>query len=153
MPSRTELFRHVLHATDFSAASRKAFAAAVDVARTNRAALTIVHVLAPVVPVVAGEGMVLPETYAQMEASVRMAAQKQLDRLLARARDGGVQASGLLLTGVPHEAIVRTAKSKRADLLVIGTHGRTGLARLFLGSVATRVLALASCPVLTVRGR
>ncbi len=153
MPSRTALFHDVLHATDFSAASRKASAVAVDVARANRAALTIVHVLAPVVPVTAGEGFVLPETYEQMEAAIRVAAQKQLDRLLARARTGGVQVSGLLLAGTPHEAIVRAAKSKRADLLVIGTHGRTGLARLFLGSVAARVLAMATCPVLTVRGR
>jgi nucleotide-binding universal stress UspA family protein len=152
MAARPALFRHIVHATDFSAASRKAFATAVAIARTHRASLTIAHVLAPVVPVTPGEGFVLPDTYEQMEAATRAAAQKQLDRLLARARDGGVQASGLLLTGVPHDAIVRAGKSKRADLLVIGTHGRTGLARLFLGSVASRVLALAPCPVLTVRG-
>jgi nucleotide-binding universal stress UspA family protein len=152
MAPRTALFRHVVHATDFSAASRKAFATAVAIARAHRASLTIAHVVAPVVPVAPGEGFVLPQTYVQMEAAIRAAAQKQLDRLLARARAGGVSAGGILLTGVPHEAIVRAGKSRRADLLVIGTHGRTGLARLFLGSVASRVLALASCPVLTVRG-
>jgi nucleotide-binding universal stress UspA family protein len=48
---------------------------------------------------------------------------------------------------------VRAARSKRADVLVLGTHGRTGLPRFFLGSVAARVLATAPCPVLTVRGR
>jgi nucleotide-binding universal stress UspA family protein len=59
----------------------------------------------------------------------------------------------MLLDGLPHEAIVRAAKSRRADLLVLGTHGRTGLAKFFLGSVATRVLSTASRPVLTVRGK
>jgi nucleotide-binding universal stress UspA family protein len=54
---------------------------------------------------------------------------------------------------VAHEQIVRSAKRQRADLIVMGTHGRTGVARFFLGSVAARVAATAPCPVLTVRGR
>ncbi len=145
-------FRHVLHATDFSRASGKAFRTAVALARADRAALTIAHVLTPVVPI-AGEGYILPETYEKIEKSSRAAARRQLDRLVARAREAGVRATGLLLTGVPHEQIVRALRSRRADLAVIGTHGRTGLARVFLGSVAARVVALAPCPVLTVRGR
>ena len=59
----------------------------------------------------------------------------------------------LLLDGVAHEQIARAAKSKKADLIVIDTHGRTGLAKFFLGSVASRVVAAAPCPVLTVRGK
>jgi nucleotide-binding universal stress UspA family protein len=59
----------------------------------------------------------------------------------------------VLLTGTPYEQIVRTLRSRRADLAVIGTHGRTGLARFLVGSVAARVVALSPCPVLTVRGR
>ena len=145
-------FRHVLHPTDFSRASGKAFTMALELARGSRAALTVVHVLTPIVPV-AGEGFVLPETYEQIEASARAAAQKQLDRLVAKAKAAGVRATGFLLTGTPHDQIVRAAKSRRADLVVIGTHGRTGLARFFVGSVAARVTALAPCPVLTVRGR
>jgi universal stress protein A len=57
------------------------------------------------------------------------------------------------MAGSPYEVIVRAARSKRVDVLVVGTHGRTGLPRFFLGSVAARVLATAPCPVLTVRGR
>ena len=57
------------------------------------------------------------------------------------------------MVGSPYEVIVRAARSKGVDVLVLGTHGRTGLPRFFLGSVATRVLATAPCPVLTVRGR
>jgi nucleotide-binding universal stress UspA family protein len=62
-----------------------------------------------------------------------------------------VRATPLLLEGVPHEMIARAAR--KADLLVIGTHGRSGLAKLFVGSVASRLVTMAPCPVLTVRGR
>jgi nucleotide-binding universal stress UspA family protein len=55
--------------------------------------------------------------------------------------------------GIPHERIVRAARSTRADLVVIGTHGRSGFAKVMLGSVASRVVASATCPVLTVRGK
>jgi nucleotide-binding universal stress UspA family protein len=64
-----------------------------------------------------------------------------------------VRATGLIMEGSPYEVIARAARSRRADVLVLGTHGRTGLSRFFLGSVAARVLASAPCPVLTVRGR
>jgi nucleotide-binding universal stress UspA family protein len=149
---RSSAFRRILHASDFSRASAKAFATALALARANRAPLTVAHVLTPVVPVT-GEGYVLAQTYDQIEASARAAARKQLDRLVARARAAGVRASGLLLTGTPHEQLVRALRSRRAAVAVIGTHGRTGLARFILGSVAARVVALAPCPVLTVRGR
>jgi nucleotide-binding universal stress UspA family protein len=151
--SPTGRFRHILHASDFSRASGRAFATAVALARAGRVPLTIAHVLAPFVPAVAGEGFILPETYERLDASARAAARKQIDRLVAKARQAGVRATGLLLDGAPHEQIVRAVKSRRAGLVVIGTHGRTGLTRLLLGSVAARVVTLAPCPVLTVRGR
>ena len=58
-----------------------------------------------------------------------------------------------LLEGIAHEQIARAARARRADLIVIGTHGRTGVAKLFLGSVAGRVVSIAHCPVMTVRGK
>ena len=64
-----------------------------------------------------------------------------MDRLLARAKTARVRARGMLLEGVAHEQIVRAAKRQRADMIVMGTHGRTGMARFFLGSVAARVAA------------
>jgi nucleotide-binding universal stress UspA family protein len=100
-----------------------------------------------------GEGYVSPKVYESIERSAREYAQKRLGALLAKAKKSGVRAKGLLLDGVPHERIVAAAKSKRADLIVIGTHGRTGLARFLLGSVASRVVSTAVCPVLTVRGK
>ena len=144
--------RCIVHPSDFSRASGAAFAKAVEMAKTNRAELLVVHVLTPVIPMV-GDGYVSPKVYEEIEATARAQAQKQLDRLVAGAKKAGVRARGLLAQGVPHEQITRAARSKRADLVVIGTHGRTGLAKFFLGSVAGRVVSTARCPVLTVRGK
>ncbi len=144
--------RRILHATDFSPASSAAFAKAVELAKSNRAELLFVHVLTPVVPMV-GDGYTSPKVYETLEASVRAGGQRRLNQLLAKARKAGVRARGFLVDGVPYEQIARTAKSKKAGMIVIGTHGRTGLAKFVLGSVAGRVIAIAPCPVLTVRGR
>jgi nucleotide-binding universal stress UspA family protein len=144
--------RRVLHPTDFSKASSAAFARSLAEARANRGELVLVHVLAAVIPV-AGEGYVSPSVYEQMSQSARAWARKQMDRLLAKARAARVRARGLVLEGVTHEQIVRAAKRQRVGIIVMGTHGRTGVARFFLGSVAARVAATAPCPVLTVRGR
>ena len=73
--------------------------------------------------------------------------------MLARARKSGIRVEAKLLEGVPAEQIVCMARRRDSDLIVIGTHGRTGLGRLLMGSVADRVLRFAPCPVLTVRGR
>jgi nucleotide-binding universal stress UspA family protein len=146
--------RRVLHPTDFSKASNAAFLRAIAEARQSRGELLLVHVLAPVIPLAgAGEGYISPSVYEQMNKSARAWAQKQMDRLLAKARTARVRVRSMLLEGLAHEQIVRAAKRQRADVIVIGTHGRTGVARFFLGSVAARVAATAPCPVLTVRGR
>ena len=121
-------------------------------ARSNRARLTFVHVIAPFAPAV-GEGYVSPRTWDDLERQMRSQAQRELDKLVARARKARVRATSLLLEGPPADRIIRAARARRANLIVMGTHGRSGLARLFLGSVAARVVATAPCPVLTVRAR
>ena len=142
----------VLHPTDFSSASGTAFRRAVAEARARKAPLLILHVLAPVVPIV-GEGYISPAAYEQMSSAARGWAQKKLDRAVAKAKTARVRPRGMLREGVAHEQIARVAKARHAKLIVMGTHGRTGVARFFLGSVAARVAATAPCPVLTVRGR
>ena len=135
--------------SDFSPASRPAFKRAVELARSLRSQLLIVHVMGPL-PII-GEGYITPETVETLLQSQRHLAQRQLRVLVTRAKTAGVRASGLLVeTGMPHEQIVRVARRKRADMIAMGTHGRTGLTRLLLGSVAARVIATAKCPVLTV---
>ena len=144
--------RVILHPTDFSPASRAAFARAIAEARADGAELLLVHVLSRVMPFAGGEYM-SPQTYAEVQRSMEAYGQEQLDKLVAKAKAAGVRVRGLLLEGAAADAIVRTARSKRADVIVMGTHGRSGLGRLLMGSVAQRVVGAASCPVLTLRGK
>jgi len=144
--------RRILHPSDFSSASRPAFKKAVAMAKADGAELLLAHVLAFPAPILS-DGYLSPKIYDDLSRSMRADGQKQLDKLIAQAKAAGVRASGLLLEGMPADAINRAARGKRADVIVIGTHGRTGLARLFMGSVAERVVGGAPCPVLTVRGK
>ena len=144
--------RRILYPTDFSKGSGAAFNRAIELAKADRAQLLLVHALAPVVPI-AGEGYISPQVYDDIETSGRSHAQRRLAALQAKGKKAGVRATTLLLEGVAHEQIIRAAKSKKCDLIVMGTHGHTGLVRFFLGSVTSRVIAGASCPVLSVRGR
>jgi universal stress protein A len=145
-------FRRILHPTDFSSASTAAFKRAVAMAKKDRSELVLVHVLAPPMPI-AGEGYIPPNVYEDLEASAQRYAGKRLAALKDKAKAAGVRTSTVIREGVADEQIVRAARAKKADVVVIGTHGRTGLAKLFLGSVASRVVTAAPCPVLTVRGR
>lgn len=145
-------FGRILLATDFSPASGRAFREALRLARAGHAELLIAHTLVPPTPI-AADGFVAAQAYEAMEGAARKSAQDGLARLLRRAKAAGVRARAVLLHGVPHEQVVKSARKHRADLLVVGTHGRSGLPRLLLGSVASRVVTLAACPVLTVRGR
>ena len=145
--------RRILHPSDFSKASGAAFTKAVDLAKTNRADLVLLHVLAPPLPLMAGDGYVSPQVYEDLDKSARAYASKELASLVAKAKKAGVRANAVLRDGIAHEQIVRASRSPLADMIVIGTHGRTGLAKLFLGSVAGRVVSTAKCPVMTVRGK
>jgi nucleotide-binding universal stress UspA family protein len=145
-------FGRILHASDFSPASRRAFNDAVGLAKANGAELTVIHVLEPVISW-SEDAYVSPQTYDRLLTSARTTAAKRLDALLRRAKVAGVRVTGRLVDGHPRDAIPRAAQRSHADLIVVGTHGRTGLGKILLGSVAARVVATAPCPVLTVRGR
>ena len=144
--------RRLLHPTDFSRASGAAFLKAVALAKESRAELLLVHVLLPPTPFI-GDGYVSPKTYQELEAAARRSAQRELAKVAARAQKAKARVKAVLVEGVPYDRIARVARSKRADLIVMGTHGRSGLSKFFLGSVAERVISLAPCPVLTVRGK
>ena len=105
----------------------------------------------PVVP--APGGYVPRSTYTDIAAAATASARTRLGELIEQARAAGVRAASTVVEGSAAEQIVRAARSRRADLIVMGTHGRTGLSRLLLGSVASRVISMSPCPVLTVRGR
>jgi nucleotide-binding universal stress UspA family protein len=140
----------IVHPTDFSRASEAAFMRAIAVARRDGAELVLVHVLEPLSPFLADGSSV---HYTRLRASLEAKARLSLTRMLARATRAGVVASDVLLEGSPAEKIAQLARTRRAGLIVMGTRGRTGFKKLLLGSVAERLIGLARCPVLTVRGR
>jgi universal stress protein A len=144
--------RQILFASDFSKTSAKAFATALALAKANRATLAVLHVTVPFMPVVP-EQYIGGATLDQLNADSRRWAQRQLAKLTEKTKKAGVRAVGLMMEGEPARQIVRAARSKRADLIVVGTHGRTGLDKFFVGSVAQRVVVTAPCPVVTVRGK
>jgi nucleotide-binding universal stress UspA family protein len=146
------LAKAILHPTDFSAAARPAFRTALAWAQRDGARLHLLHVVTPPVTILE-DSFLSARSWRRLEADTLRAARRRLAPLQARARKAGVAVTGhVARSPVPFEEIARTAKRLGADVIVMGTHGRTGLARLALGSVAERVVAMAPCPVLTVRG-
>ena len=145
--------RRIVYASDFSPASLAAFPHAVRLARLSGAELTILHVLAAPVGFFSIDGGYVPqEIWDDIYARLRAEANAEGDRLIAKAVEAGVRATVAFVDGGTADAqIVQAATDLKADLLVLGTHGRTGVAQFFLGSVAARVVATAPCPVLTVR--
>jgi nucleotide-binding universal stress UspA family protein len=143
--------RRVLHATDFSPASRRAFDTALAMAKSLTAKLTIVYVLPPIVTV--PDQYIDAATLDRLDQQARQWSTQHLDRLATRAKKAGVKTIALLRDGDPARQIVAGCRATKSDLIVIGTHGRHGLPKFFLGSVAERVVSAASCPVVTVRGK
>lgn len=136
----------ILVPIDFSEHSERALSYAVELAKIYGATLHVVHVY-PASAYVAPPLLPGPVIVGQF----RDQSQKAFDDFLARAqREHAVEMTGTLLEGVPHAEILRAAKDGGASLIVVGTHGRTGIEHLLLGSVAERVLRGAEVPVLTV---
>jgi nucleotide-binding universal stress UspA family protein len=133
----------ILHPTDFSERSAFAFRMACALARDYGAQLVVLHVAEPPRPI-AFEGVAVPPPVVDM---------KQLrDRLQQlRPEDPKVSVEHRLIEGDAPSEILRVAGETRCDVIVMGTHGRTGLGRLLMGSVAEQVVRKASCPVLTVK--
>lgn len=144
--------RRILHATDFSAASRPAFRMAVGLAKRAGATLLLFHVLTPPSPF-SDRGGPPPSSYLGLLAAARREARRRLAAALARAREAGTRAQAKLVEGGAAERILRIGQRWRPDVIVIGTHGRSGVRRFLMGSVAEHIVRRASRPVLTVRGR
>jgi nucleotide-binding universal stress UspA family protein len=133
----------ILHPTDFSDHSEYAFRLACALARDYGARLIALHVM--VLPaVVYGEGMVIPDTE-QYQEELRA----RLERL--KGLGGHVRVETRLVEGDPVTEILRLSQEAGTDLIIMGTHGRTGLGRLLMGSVAEQVVRQAACPVLTMK--
>jgi len=138
-------FRTVLTATDFTPASERAFSFALGLARHYGAILDIVHVL-PLETVGLRAMVPVPR---EMDTQL-IEAEKQMKRAVTDAKAVGVTNAAIMEKGHASDVIADVAWRYNADLLVVGTHGRSGVKKLALGSVAESVLRLAGCPVLTV---
>jgi nucleotide-binding universal stress UspA family protein len=143
--------RHVLCATDLLSTPRQVLDTAATLAKSARAPLTFVYVLGP--PVVPPDRYLDAVTMDRLQTRARAWAVKALQTLSKRTSGAGIETTVLIRTGDAAEQIVRAGRATKADLIVMGTHGRKGLTRLLMGSVAQRVVSLAPCPVVTVRGR
>jgi nucleotide-binding universal stress UspA family protein len=135
--------KKIVFPTDFSHLSDAALEHATALARDMKARLLIVHVEEPPAAYGAGEmyyGVADPDTDALREMLAKV-----------KPTDPSVAYEHRLITGEPASSIVDLADSERADLIVLGTHGRTGLRRLLMGSVAEAVVRRARCPVFTFK--
>jgi len=140
--------RHILVATDFSHDANRAVATAGELARALSAKLTLLHVVQMPSYAFFGGGAFVPSP--ELTSDIINDAK----RWLAAARDrlGGIAVDIVCLDGDPGSLILRWAEEHAPDLIVVGTHGRRGVRRLVIGSVADHVMRAAPCPVMTVRG-
>ena len=136
-------FKKIIFATDFSAASTSALAYAAALARDSGAILVITHIEELPVSYPGGEMVFIQPDYPNPVLKTMLEA--------VVPKDPAVRYEHQLRMGAAADEIVRMAQEMDADLIVIGTHGRTGLRRILMGSVAEGVMRRATCPVLTIR--
>jgi nucleotide-binding universal stress UspA family protein len=133
----------ILHATDFSENSAFAFRVACALAHDYGARLVILHASGPCLELYS-QGIYLPAPDGMLESLH--------DQLLQlQPHDSSIVTEHCLEEGEPVPTILTVARQVKADVIVMGTHGRTGLGRLLMGSVAEQVVRKAQCPVLTVK--
>jgi nucleotide-binding universal stress UspA family protein len=138
----------ILVPVDFSPHAERALDYAIMLARKLPARLLLLHVIHAFPLGVTEMGSALPQAYLQdIESEVRQSLGKYLQRLT----EAGLAGETAIVHGVPFEEIAQIAKVRKVNLIVMGTHGRTGLEHLLLGSVAEKVVRLATCPVLVTR--
>jgi nucleotide-binding universal stress UspA family protein len=153
VPSAAQVaFKNIVVATDGSRYSTAAASEAIGIAKRNNSALTVIAVvpaeLASPTDVDFGMGQ-----RDKVVDQVMHEAEKNAKAVKEAALKAGVTVQAFVMTGKPADAIIETARDKKADLIVVGSHGRTGLEKLLMGSVAERVIVLSACAVLVVKGK
>lgn len=139
----------ILFATDFSECSDEAFSFAITLTRRFQARLVLLHVISEPVDL---RGFYVPHiSFDTLEAEITASARKMLDDFcrLHLKTDDIFQAD--VVSGIPFEEIITRAEKERADMIVLGTHGRSGLDHLLFGSTAEKVVRKSPIPVLTIR--
>jgi universal stress protein A len=142
-------FDNILIAIDFSENSAYAFDCALMLARQFNAKLTVMHVINEPIDL---RGFYVPHiSFEQLEKEIEAGAADMMEKFCReRMGDYGNYVTSIV-TGIPYEEIIRTAREIDASLIVVGTHGRTGLDHIIFGSTAERVVRSSPCPVLSIR--
>jgi nucleotide-binding universal stress UspA family protein len=134
---------------DFSEYSKKAFRYAIDFSKTFGAEMILVYVVEPIIyPADFSFGQVaLPS----MERELQDRSKEQLHVLIKKEVPEGIQVRSVIRTGKPFVEIIQLAKEENADLIIIATHGHSGIEHVLFGSTAEKVVRKAPCPVLSIR--
>ncbi len=158
MPNTTEnksatslQLRKVLVPTDFSGCANYALPYAAAIARAAGAKIMCVHVVEPIVPAVGYTGLAEPMPIADISEQLEDSAERELPELAECEEFNGLDVEELIVHGDAAAEIVRVAGEHKVDLIVVSSHGRTGLGRIIFGSTAEAVVRHASCPVLVVK--
>jgi nucleotide-binding universal stress UspA family protein len=142
-------FSTILFATDFSENSDLAFDYALTLAKQSAARLVLVHVINEPVDL---RGFYVPHiSFDNLEKEIEEGAVKMMDKFCQSKLGGFTNYETRICTGVPYEEILKLAAELQVSLVVLGTHGRSGLDHILFGSTAERVVRQSLCPVLTVR--
>jgi nucleotide-binding universal stress UspA family protein len=138
---------------DFSKASERALDHAVKLGKENNAKLLLLHVIPNSAMMMGGHEAGTAQMLLEYEKAMQEDADKNMKSLVKRKKlSPGAHRAVILKRGDPAQRIAEQAKKSRVAMIIMGSHGRTGLKRLVLGSVAERTLRYASCPVLIVKG-
>lgn len=150
------MFKHILVPVDYSPRALKAARSVALIAKAGRARVTLLHVIPPFMPVVYDmEVLPYPDLYSPAE--YRKRAERDAQALLARTAKAMAAAAPIRTAAVtatdehPWRAIIKTARARKCDLIVMASHGRRGIAAVVLGSETTKVLTHSRLPVLVVR--
>lgn len=147
------LVKRILVPIDFSSDSLNALAYATEFATALGAEILLLYVVEPIYYAAPADMYAVNANVAALLEEQRHAAEEQFARIVAKQGKKGPRLRTLIKTGTASEVIVQRAQAERADLIILATHGRTGLAHMFMGSVAEKIVRTASCPVLTVRAK
>jgi nucleotide-binding universal stress UspA family protein len=143
--------RSILLPTDFSECGNYALSYAASLARRFGASIICINVIEPIVPTVGYSGMTEPLPIADITEQLEDSAERELPKLAECDECSGLDVEEVVVHGEAASEIVRVAKERDVDLIVISSHGRTGLGRILFGSTAESVVRHASCPVLVVK--
>lgn len=149
---RMVAIKQILVPIDFSVSSLRALLYAATLAKPLKAKIIIVSVLEPVRFATPGYFYHPTGTMPEVFDEQRLITGQELETLREDLRKRRIDTEVMLEEGTPHQVIVDVARERKVDLIVMSTHGRTGLPELIIGSVAEKVLRTATCPVLMLRG-